>query len=97
MIATRSIVLSSFYHGELPEMRRVSIGPDPVFGRLWAEVGCRDVLNSLLTDRRSGFDVEREIYLTVLHRLMVSGSDQHASGWCQGLRIPVSGGSGSRT
>src|ERR1700687_780802 len=88
----RSIVLSSFYRGELPEMRRVSIGPDLVFGRLWAEVGCRDVLNSLLTDRRFGFDVERAIYMTVLHRLMVSGSDRHASGWCQGLGSPRGGG-----
>jgi hypothetical protein len=28
--------------------------------------------------RRFGFDVERAIYLTVVHRLMVSGSDRHA-------------------
>ncbi len=28
----RTIVLSSFYRGELPELRRVSIGPDLVFG-----------------------------------------------------------------
>jgi len=88
----RSIVLSSFYRGELPELRRVSIGPDLVFGRLWAETGCRDVLNSLLTDRRFAFDVERAIYLTVLHRLMVSGSDRHASGWRQSLRIPGADG-----
>jgi hypothetical protein len=40
----RSIVLSSFYRGELPELRRRSIGPDLVFGRLWKEIGCRDVL-----------------------------------------------------
>ena len=44
----RSIVLSSFYRGELPELRRVSIGPDLVFGRLWQETGCRDVLRGLL-------------------------------------------------
>jgi hypothetical protein len=84
----RSIVLSRFYRGELPELRRLSIGPDLVFGRLWAEIGCREVLTSLLTERHFAFDVERAIYLTVLHRLMVSGSDRHASGWCQALRIP---------
>src|ERR1700733_8217086 len=28
----RSIMLSSFYRGELPELRRVIIGPDLVFG-----------------------------------------------------------------
>jgi hypothetical protein len=88
----RSIVLSRFYRGELPELRRLSIGPDLVFGRLWAEMGCREVLTSLLTERHFAFDVERAIYLTVLHRLMVSGSDRHASGWRQALRIPGADG-----
>lgn len=90
----RTIVLSSFYRGELPELRRVSIGPNLVFGRLWAETGCRDVLTSLLADRRFGFDVERAVYLTVLHRLTVSGSDRHASEWRNGLRVPGAEGLG---
>jgi len=84
----RSIVLSSFYRGELAELRRRSIGPDLVFGRLWAETGCRDVLRRHLADRCFGFDVERAIYLTVLHRLVVSGSDRHASTWQQSMHIP---------
>ena len=88
----RSIVLSSFYRGELPELHRLSIGPDLVFSRLWAETGCRDVLKSLLTDRRFSFDVERVVYLTVLHRLMISGSDRHASDWRSGLRVPGADG-----
>ena len=90
----RTIVLSSFYRGALPELRRVSIGPNLVFGRLWAETGCRDVLTSLLADRRFGFDVERAVYLTVLHRLTVSGSDRHASEWRNGLRVPGAEGLG---
>lgn len=84
----RSIVLSSFYRGELAPIRRQSIGPDLVFGHLWAETGCRDVLRQHLATRRFGFDAERAIYLTVLHRLMASGSDRHASTWRQGLHIP---------
>jgi Transposase DDE domain len=83
----RSIVLSSFYRGELAELRRVSIGPDLVFGRIWRETGCGEVINGLLAGRRFGFDMERAIYLTVLHRLMVSGSDRHASRWHHGFRI----------
>ena len=59
-----------------------------MFGRLWQQTGCRDVLRSHLVDRDFGFDVERVVYLTVLHRLMVSGSDRHAAGWHQRLRIP---------
>ena len=84
----RTIVLSSFYRGELAEIRRRSIGPDLVFGQLWRETGCQAVLRRQLAGRRFGFDVERAIYLTVVHRLMVSGSDRHASMWQQMLDIP---------
>ena len=84
----RSIVLSSFYRGQLLELHRLSIGPDLVFGRLWVETGCRDVLKSLVADRRFSFDVERAVYLTVLHRLMISGSDRHANDWCNRVRVP---------
>jgi hypothetical protein len=41
-----------------------------------------------MRDRRFGFDAERVIYLSVLHRLMVSGSDRHASRWRLNFRIP---------
>jgi hypothetical protein len=84
----RSIVLSSFYRGELAEIHRRSIGPDLAFGHLWRETGCQAVLRRHLVGRRFGFDAERAIYLTVLHRLMVSGSDRHASIWQQTLDIP---------
>jgi Transposase DDE domain len=84
----RSIVLSNFYRGELAPLRRSSIGPDLMFGRLWQETGCRDVLKGLLAERRFGFDVERAIYLTTVHRLMVSGSDRHASHWQRSFRLP---------
>ena len=35
----------------------------------------------LLQARRYEFDVERAIYLTVLHRLFASGSDRAAERW----------------
>src|ERR1700752_3845142 len=40
----RSVVLSSFYRGELAEARRRSIGPGLVCGHLWRETGCHAVL-----------------------------------------------------
>jgi hypothetical protein len=46
------------------------------------------VLKSLVADRRFSFDVERAVYLTVLHRLMISGSDRHASDWLSRVRVP---------
>src|SRR5512144_2410619 len=48
----RSIVLSRFYRGELPALKRLSIGPDLAFGWLWREIGCQDVLAALLAARR---------------------------------------------
>src|SRR3954452_1258107 len=84
----RSVVLSSFYRGELPELRRRSIGPDLVFGRLWQETGCGDVLRRLLVGRQFGYGDERGVFLAGLHWLMESGSDRHASDWQQRLRIP---------
>ena len=84
----RSIVLSRFYRGELAELHRRSIGANLVFSRLWEETGCRLVLRRHLAERQFGFDAERAIYLTVLHRLMVSGSDRHASTWQETVEVP---------
>jgi hypothetical protein len=81
-------VLSSFYRGELAELRRRSIGPDLVFGHFWRDVGCAAELRRHLAGRRFSFDVERAIDLTVLHRLMASGSDRHAIAWQDSLEIP---------
>jgi hypothetical protein len=39
------------------------------------------VLCSVLKERHYEFDVERAIYLTVLHRLFASGSDRAAERW----------------
>ncbi|MDE0347761.1 MAG: hypothetical protein OXI66_18560 [Boseongicola sp.] len=58
-----------------------SIGPVLVFERLWRETGCRDTIRSLLAGRRHRFDVERAVFMTVLHRLTVSGSDRSAMRW----------------
>ncbi|GBR73484.1 IS1634 family transposase [Acidiphilium acidophilum] len=88
----RSIVLSRFYRGELAELRRRSIGPDLVFGRLWQETGCAGSLRQHLADRHFGFDVERAVYLTVLHRLMVSGSDRRAASWRETIEVPGADG-----
>jgi hypothetical protein len=46
------------------------------------------VLRQHLAGRGFGFDVERSIYLTLLYRLMISGSDRHARTRQQTLEIP---------
>lgn len=59
----------------------MTIGPALVFDRLWKESGIQDCINELLKGRKFEFDVERAIFLTVLHRLMVSGSDRFCEKW----------------
>ncbi len=63
-------------------------GPDLVFGKLWKETGIQSVLKHLLKGRKFGFDVERAISVTVLHRIMVSGSDLSCDVWRQNQDIP---------
>ena len=66
-----------------------SIGPGLVFDRLWRATGCREVLRAALGGRRFRFDVERAVFLTVLHRLFhtESGSDRDAGSWQRDYRV----------
>jgi transposase len=57
------------------------IGPALIFERIWEELGIKKVLKELLGKRFFNFDVERATFLTVLHRLMVSGSDRSCDKW----------------
>jgi transposase len=59
------------------------IGPVLIFERLWKETGIKAAIARVLKSRRFEFDVERAIFLTVLHRLMVSGSDRFCHRWCR--------------
>jgi transposase len=59
----------------------VKIGPSIIFERLWKETGIKKAIQRLLIDRRFEFNVERAIFLTVLHRLIVSGSDRFCERW----------------
>jgi len=57
------------------------IGPSLIFERLWKRTGIKDAIEKSLKGRNFGFNVERAIFLTVLHRLMVSGSDRFCDQW----------------
>jgi len=65
----------------------VRLGPPLVFGRLWEELGLPQVIQTLLEGRKFEFSVERALFMTVLHRLMVSGSDRAAECWCRGYAL----------
>jgi transposase len=81
-------VLDAHAAGEIEPVAIRRIGPDLVFARLWKECGIPDVLRSILKERHYEFDVERAIYLTVLHRLFASGSDRAAERWREDYLIP---------
>ena len=81
-------VLDAHAAGQTEAVAIRSIGPDLVFSRLWNELGLPDILKDLLKGRRFEFDVERAVYLTVLHRLFASGSDRAAERWREEYRIP---------
>ena len=61
----------------------VKIGPVMIFERLWKETGIQGAIKKMLVGRKFAFNVERAIFLTVLHRLMVSGSDRSCEKWCR--------------
>jgi transposase len=81
-------VIDAHAAGETEAVTVLRIGPELVFGRLWKESGIQEVVQSLLGARRYEFDVERAIYLTVLHRLFASGSDRAAERWREDYLIP---------
>jgi transposase len=64
-----------------------SIGPAIVFERIWKELEMPAIIHKLLDPRKFSFDIERAIFMTVLHRLFVSGSDRQCDRWKKTQRI----------
>jgi transposase len=80
-LAQSVLLLSAHAKGQVPTITTRRIGPALIFERLWQQTGCRHVIDKLLAGRRFEFDLERAIFLTVLHRLFASGSDRAANKW----------------
>lgn len=64
-----------------PHASAKKIGPSLICERLWQQLGISSVIHELVAHRKFKFDVERAIFLTVLHRLFVSGSDRSCDRW----------------
>jgi len=86
--ARRVKVLDAHAAGETEPVSIRKIGPDLVFARLWQSMGLAEIVAGLAARRKHGFDLERAVYLTVLHRLFASGSDRAAEVWKENYRIP---------
>ena len=74
--------------GELKALGCQRIGAPLLFGRLWEETGCASVIDEMAADRSFEFSVERAVFATVLHRVMVSGSDRACEKWLTDYAIP---------
>jgi len=74
-------VLGAVERGDTLTATTRRIGPALIFERLWRELGVGAVIRELSQDRKFGFDLERAIFLTVLHRLFDPGSDRAAEKW----------------
>jgi transposase len=64
-----------------PDTQALTIGPGLIFERLWQRLKLERILKELLCERHFGFDVERAIFLSVLHRICCGGSDRHSHQW----------------
>lgn len=81
----RAMILSDMEAGRIACTR---IGGPLLFGRLWDRLAIPEVLADLLDGRGFGFDVERAVFVAVLHRLFVSGSDRSCETWMADYAIP---------
>jgi hypothetical protein len=85
--SAKAMVLAAVADDTATKIASRRIGPALVFERLWEESGCRSAIEELAGARKHGFALERAVFLTVLHRLFVSGSDRAADRWREDYRI----------
>ena len=85
--ADRTSVLAQLAAGNPDGLSCKRIGGPLLFGRLWQESGIAAVLEALLAGRQFEFPVERAVFATVLHRIMISGSDRACDKWVEDYDI----------
>ncbi len=82
-----ALIISSLQAGTLQAGNALRIGPPMIFGRLWEQTGCRKVIEQLARGRSFGFSLERAVFASVLHRLVMSGSDRACEKWLDAYQI----------
>jgi hypothetical protein len=76
-----ALLISSLHDGTLETSATARIGAPLIFGRLWQQTGCAAVIERFAAGRGFGFSLERAVFASVLHRLVVSGSDRACNAW----------------
>jgi hypothetical protein len=85
--AAKAMTLSAAANDAAIKIAVDRIGPALVFERLWEETGCRAVTADFAGKRGHKFTLDRAVFLAVLHRLFVSGSDRAADRWREDYAI----------
>ena len=86
-----ALLISSLQAGTLETSETARIGAPLIFGRLWQQTGCAAVIERLAAGRGFGFSLERALFASVLHRLVVSGSDRTCHVWLEAYHIEGAG------
>jgi len=81
------MILSAHKEGRMTAVSKKKIGGPLIFERLWKESGCAEIIRRHASVRKFGFDLERAVFTTVLHRLMSPGSDRACEKWKEAYRI----------
>lgn len=81
-------VQEAYQEGSLAALGERTVGPSLMFGRLWEELGVGEVLGELLSGRKYGFDVERAVFASTVHRLFESGSDRQGHRFLRDVHVP---------
>ena len=82
-----ALLICSLHDGTLETSATTRIGAPLIFGRLWEQTGCAAVIERLGAARGFGFSLERATFASMLHRLMVSGSDRACNAWLEAYCI----------
>jgi len=86
--AKRIRIQEAHARGDLKALGAWSIGPALAFGRLWEELKFPAIFERLLGERNFGFEVERVVFASVLHRLFEAGSDRQTVRWLINTSVP---------
>ena len=82
-----ALLISSLHAGTMETSATARIGAPLIFGRLWEQTGCAAVIEHLAAGRGFGFSLERAVFASVLHWLVVSGSDRACAAWLDAYYI----------
>ena len=82
-----ALLISSLHAGTMETSATARIGAPLIFGRLWEQTGCAAVIEHLAAGRGFGFSLERAVFASVMHRLVVSGSDRACAAWLDAYYI----------